>query len=190
MRPPPLMVAVLAVVLLMTACGISGKTRPHTDLGVDAAPLRQGFNAAADRVRVVALVSPTCGACLRGTSDMQDQVFAKISGDRLAGFVVWVPKQGGQDDDVPEATHLVSDSRVTHFWDGQAVLVHGFDNVLKLGTDAWDIYLAYPAGVLWDGPTPPPPAFWMHQLGSKTDPDVDGPYLDPNVFADHVRALI
>jgi hypothetical protein len=190
MRPRQLNLAVLTTVLVLAACGISGPTRPHTNLGTDAAALREAFNTDAGKVRVVALVSPTCGTCLRGASDVQAHVFAHVSSDRLAGFVVWVPKLDGREKNVPEATHTVSDARVTHFWDGQAVLVHGYGTVLKLGADAWDVYLIYPPGVRWDGTLPPAPAFWMHQLGSKSDPGVDGPYLDTKVFADHVRALI
>jgi hypothetical protein len=191
MRPRRLNAAILlAAALMLAACGISGQTRPHTDLGPDAAPLREAFNADVGKVRVVALVSPTCGTCLRGASDMQDHVFGAIGGDRLAGFIVWVPKLDGKEKNVPEATHTVSDPRVTHFWDGRAVLVHGYDTVLGLGTDAWDVYLVYPPGVRWDGTLPPAPAFWMHQLGSRGRPGVDGPYLDPGVFADHIRTLI
>ena len=190
MRRGALLGPALAAILLTVACGISGATRPHTDLGTDAAALRQAFNADVGEVRVVALVSPICGTCLRGATEMQSHVFAPISSDRLRGFVVWVPKLDGQERDVPEATHTVSDPRATHYWDGHAVLVHDYDAVLKLGTDAWDVYLIYPPGVRWDGPTPPAPTFWMHQLGSRRDPGVDGPYLDPDVFADHVRALI
>ncbi len=32
------------------------------------------------------------------------------------------------------------------------------------GRVAWDIYLFYPPGSLWDG-SPPPPVEWYHQLG-------------------------
>ena len=29
---------------------------------------------------------------------------------------------------------------------------------------AWDVYLVYKPGVKWEGPRPPRPTFWMHQL--------------------------
>jgi hypothetical protein len=185
-----LIVLVVMLVLVSSACGISGPSRPHADLGPDAAALRDAFNAAADRVRVVALVSPTCGACLRGASDIQEQVFGQIDDQRLVGFVVWVPELDGQEANVPEATRTVSDPRACHYWDGHAVLVRGYDRVLSLETDAWDIYLIYPPGVRWDRELPPAPTFWMHQLGSRAHPQVNGPYLDPQAFAQHVHSLL
>jgi hypothetical protein len=91
---------------------------------------------------------------------------------------VWVPKLYGSESDVAMATRFVPDPRATHFWDGSSVLVHQYDTVLGLGQDAWDVYLLYGPTARWDGPAPPHPDFWMHQL------DVDkAPFLDPNVFA-------
>jgi hypothetical protein len=141
--------------------------------------LRQAFNSAAGKVRVVALVSPTCGACLRGAADMQTGVFAKISDPRLRGFIVWVPKLDGHENNVPEATHTVADSRATHFWDTDGYLVHAYDQTLQLGQDAWDIYLLYGPDTRRDGDQPPTPQYWMTQLGG-----TDGPFLDAKTFAD------
>ena len=62
--------------------------------------------------------------------------------------------------------------------------------MLGLGTDAWDVHLIYPPGPRWDGPLPPAPRFWMHQLGSRADSQVTGAHLDPEVFARHVRSLL
>jgi hypothetical protein len=135
-------------------------------------------------------VSPTCGACLRGASDIQEQVFDQIDDRRLTGFVVWVPKLGAREANVPEVTRTVSDWRPSHYWDGHGFLVRGYDQVLGLETDAWDVYLIYPPGLRWDSRLPPVPAFWMHQLGSRADPQVPGPLLDPEVVAQHVRELL
>jgi hypothetical protein len=85
---------------------------------------------------------PACGACLRGATDIQ-AVFGDIGGTRLRGYIVWVPKLDGQENNVPEATHTVADPRAGHYWDANGYLVHAYDRTLDLGEDAWDIYLLY-----------------------------------------------
>jgi hypothetical protein len=142
------------------------------------------FNADAGTVRIVALVSPACGACLRGATDIQ-AVFGDIGGTRLRGYIVWVPKLDGQENNVPEATHTVADPRAGHYWDANGYLVHAYDRTLHLGQDAWDIYLLYGPGTRWDSADPPTPAYWMNQLGG-----ANGPTLDSQTFTDHARALL
>ena len=142
------------------------------------------------KVRVVALVSPTCGTCLRGASDLQRGVFGPIRSDQLRGYIVWVPKLDAHEKNVPEATHTVADPRGSHFWDSDAVLVHAYDTLLGLATDAWDMYLLYGPDAQWNGATPPRPQYWMHQLGSRDHPAVNGPYLNTRVFPRHVRDLL
>lgn len=44
-----------------------------------------------------------------------------------------------------------------------------FKDVLGLAKEAWDVYLVYEAGAIWDGGQPPAPDCWMHQLSS--DPE-------------------
>src|SRR6266540_2443018 len=92
--------------------GIPGQTRPHQQIGAQARTLRDAFNADIGTVRVLALVSPTCGACLRGAADLQHHVFAPVSDARLRGYLVWVPKLDGHEADVDQATHTVPDPRV------------------------------------------------------------------------------
>ncbi|HKE14167.1 MAG TPA: hypothetical protein VKB80_04870 [Kofleriaceae bacterium] len=42
-----------------TSCKIRGERRAYESIGADAASLRQAFNAAAGKVRLVVLVAPT-----------------------------------------------------------------------------------------------------------------------------------
>lgn len=92
--------------------------------------------------------------------------------------------------DVPPATHLVTDPRASHFWDGHGALVQGYREALGIDEPAWDIYMVYPPGVRWEGDLPPVPTFWMHQLGPPDSPRVTrAPYLDPEAFAAEVQRL-
>ena len=110
--------------------GIPGHSRPHERVGAQAETLRAAFNANIADVRIIALVSPTCGACLHGASDMQTGVFAKITDPRLRGYIVWVPKLDGHEANVDQATHTVADPRARHYWDTDGYLVHAYDQTL------------------------------------------------------------
>jgi hypothetical protein len=121
---PAVVVALVLAVLLVHTRGIPGQTRPHQDVGFQAQAVRDAFNAADGTVRIVALVSPTCGACLRGATDLQTHVFDTIPAAKVRALVVWVAKLGARESDVDEATHTIPDHRATHFWDGDSYLVH------------------------------------------------------------------
>jgi hypothetical protein len=151
---------------------------------------RSAFNADTANVRVMMLVSPTCGICLRGASDIQRTVLAKQPDSRLRTYVVWVPKLNGQEKDVPVAMRLVPDERATHYWDAQGGLMRAYTKTFALAEDAWDMYLLYDRWTRWDGELPPKPRFWMHQLGSRDRPRVPGPYLDAGVFADSANQML
>ena len=106
---------------------------------------------------------------------MQTTVLSAYPAAGLRVYVVWVPML--VTDNIETAgtmANLISDPRATHFYDergeaGRAV-AHA---VGAAGATAWDCYLFYRAGVMWDR-TLPPPDRWMHQLG-------------PSVWADPTR---
>lgn len=185
-----LLVGFTALLGIALGCQPSGTDRPHTTLGAAAGQFRAGFNADTANVRVVMLVSPTCGVCLRGAADIQKALLAKQPDPRLRAYVVWVPKLNGGEKDVPVATRLAPDERATHYWDGQGGLMRAYTQTLALPEDAWDGYLLYDPGTRWDGELPPRPPFWMHQLGSHGRPRVPGPYLDAGVFADSASQVL
>jgi hypothetical protein len=95
-----------------------------------------------------------------------------------------------EEKDVPEATKFVTDRRASHYWDEGGQLMAHYTSVLGLPEPAWDIYLVYGPSARWEGERPPPPDFWMHQLGSRTKPRVDGPYLEPDLLAQRAQALL
>ena len=49
----------------VTACNRAGTERSYAVVGDSVAAVRAAFNADAGKVRVLMVVSPTCGACLR-----------------------------------------------------------------------------------------------------------------------------
>ncbi len=56
--PAVVLVAALAAAL-GTSCKIQGERQRYTAIGAEAAALREAFNAAAGKVRLVVLVAPT-----------------------------------------------------------------------------------------------------------------------------------
>ena len=100
---------------------------------------------------------------------------------RVSVFTVWQPKRGGTRRDVAEATGTMPDERAHHYWDEDGFTLRAFAKALELapGRDAWDVYLIYGPETRWDGPTPPAPGFWMHQLNGVTN----APPLDADIFA-------
>jgi hypothetical protein len=126
--------------------------------------------------------------CLRGSSEVETNLFEHEPSAKLRGYAVWVPKLLASESHVGPATATARDPRIGHFWDAKGIELTAFRPPLQLASDAWDVYLIYPPGVRWDGSTPPAPAFWMHQLGDLVPASV--PRLDGTAFAARARALL
>ena len=152
--------------------------------------LRNAFNHASGQVRVVALLSPTCGECQKGQRVVQS-VFAKYPNEqRLRGFVVWLPMLPGDTERTAGAqAGTFVDARVAQQWDRDRALGTLVSKTLSLKGQAWDVYLLYAPGVKWTGETPPAPTFWMHQLREEHGAD-QRLCLNPTVFLNKVASLL
>ncbi len=150
--------------------------------------LQQRFNADSDKLRVVALLSPTCGGCLRGARAIQQSVLDKYPDLDAAVHVVWLPMLGSDSEASAKKTSLMySDSRVHQYWDAEKTSGWAYTNDLfsdmgermkkaiagdeQLQRDVqprgqgamWDIYMLYEPGVKW-GETVPEPTSWVWQM--------------------------
>ncbi len=152
--------------------------------------LRTAFNNASDQVRVVALLSPTCGFCQKGQR-VVESVFTKYPNDtRLRGFVVWLPMLPSDNANAAGAqAGSFVDARVLQQWDGNRESGKLVARTLNLKGNAWDVYLLYAPGVKWTGDEPPAPTFWMHQLRAETGADQRA-CLNPSVFTGKVAGLL
>jgi mercuric ion transport protein len=138
--------------------------------GLSVNKLKDEFNRQSDKVRVVALLSPTCGACQQGRG-VVSELFEKQTSDQLAGLAVWVPMKPK---DSPQTAWLESeklkDERISiRGWDGKRQIGNLFAKPLKLSYTAWDVYLIYAPGIKWAGKQPPKPSYWMHQLQGQSE---------------------
>jgi len=87
---------------------------------------------------------------------------------------------------VADATKLIENDRVQHFWDGDKSLGLSFGKVLTLPRGrklAWDVYFAFGTKAEWKE-APPRPQAWMHQLGT------DERLLDGKKLRASVRKLL
>lgn len=105
---------------------------------------------------------------MNGARVVQRELMEKIKDKRLSLHVVWTPVLKNDEHAAALSSQsLIPDPRATHYWDGDKVLgtVYGEAVELPNGRDfAWDIYFAFPGGVLWKD-TVPIPADFAHQLG-------------------------
>ena len=153
-----------ALLLLgLSACNRLGNQRPYAVVGDTVVPVKAAFNADAGKVRVLMVVSPTCGACLEGASEVSQQVAEIDQGKTVPLYVLWVPRRGGHEKDIPAATRVIADASAHEFWDGNNLLGEQYKQVLGWRGTAWDVYMVYGPKAQWNTDLPPTPDFFMHQ---------------------------
>ena len=136
--------------------------RPMSSLNVE--DVRKEFNASSQKVRVVALLSPTCPDCQSGHG-VVGRVLKKFPSPKLKAILVWEPMRDGDNGtSATQQAETVQDIRISQGWDGGQNLGKLLGQTLDLHQVAWDVYLVYKPGIKWEGLQPPRPTFWMHQL--------------------------
>ena len=151
--------------------------------------LKKEFNRLRDKVRVVAILSPTCDACQWGRG-VVGEVFANEDSANLAGLVVWLPmKSKDSAAAAREESEALSDARITvRAWDKDREIGKVFAKPLKLTYTAWDVYLVYAPGAEWTGNEPPKPTYWMHQLQGQSEENMM--CVNPAALSAQVKQLL
>ncbi|MBS0275624.1 MAG: hypothetical protein JSR55_14870 [Proteobacteria bacterium] len=187
--------------LMLTGCGPVGAVPssdalPHVAVldGADE-PLRNDFNRDKSFVRLMFLVDPRCPGCLRGLADMGDYVLAKLpKGAPVKVYVVYEPVIGGSNKDIPAAAELLHTTLARHYWNSTGDFGRQMSHALDYWNGsrwiyAWDTWMIYSPDAVWNGSSPPRPAFLMHQLdGLRGNPKF--PFLDSKVFAAKVDVMV
>lgn len=107
----------------------------------------------------------------------------------LAVHLVWSSQLGAEVHHAQSATGLMNDPRVHHYWDGERAAGAAFQQYFPgLSEPAWDVWMLFAPGVVWEDGQPPKPSWWEHQLGvlGSTFPDR---HLDAARFARKAREL-
>jgi len=164
------------------------------NLAQEAAPLTSAFNAVKDRRRFLAILSPTCSACVHGAEAIKASVLP--AGDGIEVFVVWAPMLDGDGGSAAaSSSQIVAGPRVRQYWDPERRVGTAFrkdvfpDAVERMKRSVprehffaeyldsrdgsqpeWDIYLVFEPGTEWAGRAPLP-SRWVRQtarFGSAT----------------------
>lgn len=169
-----------------------------TTLDASYGALRADFVRDLGHPRVLLVVSPTCGNCVRGATVVLDDVVARIGARDLRVYVVWLPVLDEDNEAAARASaSRFHDPRVRHYWDRTDAFGLALGRVLAIPASrfepgrahgiAWDVYLVYPRSTPWDA-TIPTPRFWMHQLHQI--PPGGAPELEPRALQAQVEAAI
>jgi hypothetical protein len=177
------------VVTPFIAWSADSPQKPYVVLDSSLSQLREDFNANAGKVRMIYIVGPTCGVCLRGLSDLQEAIYAKKNDDpRLVTFVVHVPTLGAREKNVAPASRLISNAHTTNYWEETGILGKLMQQAMGAEIYLWDFWTIYDRQAVWsDEHRMPVPTFWQHQLSGRLPSDR---FLNANVFAAEVDALL
>jgi len=131
---------------------------------VDTDDIRKAFNTSSQKVRIVALLAPTCRGCQSGHATIA-KVLEKFSSPKLRAILVWEPMiEGDRAEAASQQAATLQDTRIVQGWNENRNLGTLFGETLDLHAVAWDVYLVYRPGIRWEAERPPQPTFWMHQL--------------------------
>ena len=150
------------------------------------ATLTERFNDGREKLRFVALLSPTCGGCLAGARAIRESILKELPDTDISVHVVWLPMLSSDDEAAAyRSASLLDDPRVQQYWDSERSSGWAYsrqvfpdrsekmlqalpgDHVLRRYAGAgegplWDIYMLYQPGIEWsDGPAEP--TSWVMQ---------------------------
>lgn len=104
--------------------------------------------------------------------------------------MVWlrVLRAGDVESAARREARRVNDQRAINFFDPNSKLATLYSEILQFprGFPAWDVYFVFGPELRWDN-KPPPPTYWMHQLGRAAPP---GLRLDGEKLAQVVNSLL
>ncbi len=197
-------VGTLFVVLLTldgAGCRRTGATPTGTRVTVldqNYEALRADFARDSGHPRLLLVVSPTCGNCIRGATVVLNDVMGRVSASDLRAYVVWLPVLDEDNEAAARASaSRFHDPHVQHYWDRTNAFGLTLGQVLAIPPSrfepgrthgiAWDVYLVYQRSTRWDA-TIPTPSFWMHQLHQI--PPGGAPELEPRAFQVQVESAI
>ncbi len=140
----------------------------------DLDSLQQVFNQNKGHVRLVALLSPSCGYCVKGYRYMR-KILDEIGDERLQMYVVWESMLSGDSKELSERMSRKADDprMIYQAWDADRITGKKWQEVLQLDGVAWDVYFLYDDTATWPDDGPTAPAYWQHQGQSRTADRLD-----------------
>lgn len=159
-------------------------------LAKDGAELKAQFNQDQGKVRVLIILSPTCGPCRMSARLVERHLLDQVKDPGLSVYFVW--EQLGAHDSAEAAAQIASllpDERAHHFWSPDRFASTAFQTPVGIQhTTAWDVFLLFGRGKRW---TDAPPAFdsFLHNQKLHTELPKDR-LFNADKLADEVKALL
>ena len=106
-------------------------------------------------IRLIVVLSPTCKTCLDGSRYLQATILEKLPDAELTVYAIWTPAQGADDPSKVDPS-VLTDSRVSHFWDVTGAIGRWFAeqevylNELIEGPIAYNFFSLHAADARWD----------------------------------------
>lgn len=149
--------------------------------------VREAFNHDEGKVRIVTLLSPSCGYCIKGYRYMR-KILDEIDDPNLRLYIVWLPMLSGDSKPLAERmSREADDPRVVHqSWDETRIAGKAWQDRMDMDGIAWDVYYVYGPDSSWGDSGPTSPDYWEHQLG-ELDP---ARRLSYNRFKDKVLEML
>jgi hypothetical protein len=161
------------------------------ELNGAAEGLRTRFNHDAGRVRLLLILSPSCGLCRMGARMTARYLLDVTDRKDLSVYVVW--EMAGKEDTMAaaeEAAGMLADPRVSQFWSQDRVAGQAFKAAIGLtARPAASVYLAFGGDQEWGADTPPVPRFFMHSSPNSKELPQDRLY-NGKVFGEEIRNLL
>ncbi len=158
--------------------------------------LQEIFNHDKGYVRMVALLSPSCGYCIKGYRYMR-KILDEVQDERLRMYVVWEPMLSADTKKLAaKMSRRAKDPRMVYqAWDEGRItgqkwtsIMHESDARWQASGPAWDVYFLYDAGAVWSPDAPTPPPYWQHQGAGPRDLVLNYKVLKEKVEAALARA--
>lgn len=155
----------------------------------EGAELLEAFNRDRDRVRLLTVLSPSCGLCKMGVRLIDRYVLDAIEDPDLSVYVVWENISSQDSKEMAQAAaNLLHGDRVTHFWAEDRWVGEALQEQVGLESPAWDVFLLFPQGATWQG-SPPEARLMMHNLRGSDELPKEA-YLNGLELAEGVRELL
>ena len=106
----------------------------------------------------------------------------------LAGYVVWVPKNGAREEHVPRVTGIVTDGRAAQYWDAHEAVMEPYHNRYELTGPCAGLFFVFGPDVMWGDEGPPEPTYAEDAHAREYNRQL--PQFDGRRFAERVKYML
>ncbi|MEK7484534.1 MAG: hypothetical protein AABZ60_09425, partial [Planctomycetota bacterium] len=129
----------------------------------------KGFNNDSTQIHFVAIFSPNCKSCGQGWEAVEKEILKKYPDTSISLQLIWtVMCKECTFERADEMGRMITDKRVTQYWDPENQIVDKFKEILEMKEEKAfkDVYFFYESGKTWniDPATQMVPTFWGHRI--------------------------